>query len=166
MLDQKGNAAVKWFWSPEDFTESKTALGPSEHFKMSHNGEIKNGVLTIMNVQPEDSGVYYCQLNVSWGPGTQLQVFRRVNTAEAVRRSNLKDAMILIQGLLLGAIIVPVLLHLKEAKEKEDAIYEEPEDDHTYEGLEIEHCGLYEDIPALCEPSEAAWEKTETPLEE
>ncbi|KAI4884515.1 hypothetical protein NFI96_020483, partial [Prochilodus magdalenae] len=48
---------------------------------------------------------------------------------------------------------------------KEEAVYEEPEHDHTYEGLEIEHCGdLYEDIRPFCQGTqgpEAAWEVVE-----
>ncbi|KAJ8383478.1 hypothetical protein AAFF_G00219950 [Aldrovandia affinis] len=165
--DWNKSAVIQWFKVLEyHMKKPKHSVVKSDRYKIIQMDELNTGMLKIMNVQPEDSGVYFCQLNGTWGPGTELQVFRKTNPEEAMRRSRLKDTIILIQALLLlAAVLAPLLLCLKQA-EKEDAIYEEPEDEHTYEGLEIEQCGLYEDIPALHQDFEATWEKAESPCED
>ncbi|XP_045924986.1 B-cell antigen receptor complex-associated protein beta chain isoform X2 [Micropterus dolomieu] len=118
--------------------------------------------LRIFNVKTEDSGVYFCKINEEWGPGTELQVVRRLNRKKALHRTKMKDGLIILQGLLLAVCIAALLLRKRKLFEKKDSIYEEPETDHIYEGLAIETCGggLYEELSvyAQADGAEAPWE--------
>lgn len=105
--------------------------------------------ITLYNLEPEDSGVYFCKVDGIFGPGSELQVHRYRDLESAIRRSKMKDAIISLQALLLVIFLLIPRFCYKQQAEREETIYEEPEDDHTYEGLDIEHCGLYEDIPAF-----------------
>ncbi|KAI7796793.1 B-cell antigen receptor complex-associated protein beta chain [Triplophysa rosa] len=127
---------------------------------------IRNASITIKKVDIEDSGVYFCKLNNTMGPGTELQVSRHSDPQSILKRSRIKDIFIFLQGfLLILCVIVPLVLLYKQEK-KEDAVYEEPEVDHTYEGLEIDHCGdIYEDISTLAPGPDAVWE-VESPDQE
>ncbi|KAL1263934.1 hypothetical protein QQF64_004289 [Cirrhinus molitorella] len=90
------------------------------------------------------------------------------NPQTILARSRVKDVIIFMQGFLLFLCIVYPLVQYYKLEKKEDAVYEEPEDDHIYEGLEIEQCGgndLYEDITALARDTDAAWE-VESPDQE
>ncbi|XP_061666049.1 B-cell antigen receptor complex-associated protein beta chain [Syngnathoides biaculeatus] len=125
-----------------------------------------NAFLILHDLRPEDSGVYFCRINETWGGGTQLQVARPVNREQAVHRSNMKDGLMVLQGLML-AFIVTLLLQCnrKMLKSKmKESIYEEPELEHIYEGLTIEGCGggdLYEELAVYAEAgdgAEAPWE--------
>ncbi|KAG5854902.1 hypothetical protein ANANG_G00042870 [Anguilla anguilla] len=167
MQDRSTGFTAKWYKALEYHHEPTDLVDLTDRFRVRKKDNIVNGVMRVNNLQPDDSGVYFCKLNDTWwGPGSGLQVFRKVNAEQAERRSRVKDAMIFIQALLLAAVLIASLvLHLKQTS-KEDAIYEEPEDNHIYEGLGIEHCGLYEDIPAVCQNSDATWDKTESPCEE
>ncbi|KAL2078645.1 hypothetical protein ACEWY4_026330 [Coilia grayii] len=109
----------------------------------------RTGSLALSGLQPEDSGVYFCSFNGTKGPGTAVQVHRPRNIEAAIRRSNMKDAVIFVQAFLLGIFLLVPYFCFKEQREKEEALYEEPDQDHTYEGLDIEQCALYEDIPAF-----------------
>ncbi|XP_072523486.1 B-cell antigen receptor complex-associated protein beta chain [Salminus brasiliensis] len=140
---------VRWF-------KAKTQNGKKNELT------VKMMSLNLTKVNVEHSGFYYCQVDNVYGHGTELQVLRHSNRKAAARRSNMKDFIIFLQAFLLVlCIVLPLLWHYKLGK-KEEAVYEEPEHDHTYEGLEIEHCGdLYEDIRAFSEVPpgpEAAWE--------
>ncbi|KAM8729854.1 B-cell antigen receptor complex-associated protein beta chain [Acanthopagrus schlegelii] len=119
-------------------------------------------ILQIFNPRITDTGVYFCKLNDEWGPGTEVQVTRPVLRDKALYRSNIKDGLIVLQGLLLAVCIAAVLLHKRTMGEKSDSIYEEPETDHIYEGLAIETCGggLYEELSVYAQPegAEAPWE--------
>lgn len=41
-----------------------------------YSGNMK-GQLFIKDVEVKDSGIYYCKVNHTWGPGTELQVFSK-----------------------------------------------------------------------------------------
>ncbi|XP_066521797.1 B-cell antigen receptor complex-associated protein beta chain [Hoplias malabaricus] len=141
----------------------KAHRDPRQQFSGHKSALILNTSLTIPNVEVTDSGIYYCKVKDQYGPGTELQVFRRSDKGSAKWRSNMKDFVIFLQAFfLLLCIVIPLVWHYKLMK-KEEAVYEEPERDHTYEGLEIEHCGgdLYEDIHAYSQANqgpEAEWE--------
>ncbi|XP_058649174.1 B-cell antigen receptor complex-associated protein beta chain isoform X2 [Onychostoma macrolepis] len=181
-------ARVEWF---KDQTEVK--LKNSQRIYIKEKSDTTNASLLISHVETEDSGTYFCKLNSTFGPGTELQVFSRCQFVYAfcllsspvcislsvsspghtdpqtiMRRSKVKDVFIFLQALLLILCIVVPLVQFYRLEKKEDAVYEEPEDDHIYEGLEIEQCGgadLYEDITALARDTDAAWE-VESPDQE
>ncbi|KAJ8264614.1 hypothetical protein GJAV_G00151300 [Gymnothorax javanicus] len=165
MPDEHSHAVAEWF-KAEAHDEDPKKLVITDKIEISANGNVQNGRVKLPNPQPDDSGVYYCKLNDTMGPGTQLQVFRKINAKRAEHRGQLKDALIIILALLLVTLVTFLVVRLKHARNNEDIIYEEPEDNHIYEGLGIEHCGLYEDIPAYSENSEAPWGKDNSPCEE
>ncbi|KAL6094563.1 cd79b [Pungitius sinensis] len=116
----------------------------------------------LQHVRLEDSGLYFCRLNGTWGPGTAVQVARTTDLRQAEHRSKMKDGLIVLQGLLLAVCIAAVLLRKRQMTQMKESIYEEPETDHIYEGLAIESCGgdLYEELSvyAQAEGTEAPWE--------
>uniref|UniRef100_F6QER1 B-cell antigen receptor complex-associated protein beta chain n=2 Tax=Ornithorhynchus anatinus TaxID=9258 RepID=F6QER1_ORNAN len=132
---------------------------------------VKNGsgfLLTVRKIQFEDNGVYYCRLDgasdtgdVLWGCGTELRVMGYSTIAELRRRNTLKDAIIMVQTLLIILFVsVPVFLLLDKDDSKTSL-----EDDHTYEGLDIDHTATYEDIVTL-RTGEVKWTVGEHPGQE
>ncbi|NP_001187166.1 B-cell antigen receptor complex-associated protein beta chain precursor [Ictalurus punctatus] len=165
-----GEAKVTWY-KIDKYDEEKVSNGQMHTVKngrsVQRSGNMK-GHLTIKNVEVQDSGIYYCKMNQTWGRGTELQVFRLSKPKVVEGRNNMKDMIILFQGFLLMLCVIIPLVWYYRLEQKEEAVYEEPERDHTYEGLEIEHCGdLYEDLTAFAqEPdTDAAWE-VESPEQE
>ncbi|XP_058261742.1 B-cell antigen receptor complex-associated protein beta chain isoform X2 [Hemibagrus wyckioides] len=165
-----GQAVVKWY-KIDQYDKKKVEKGDMSEFKNPRSymgsGNMK-GQLFIKNVEVKDSGVYYCKMNSTWGHGTELQVFRLNNRKAAERRNSVKDMIIFFQGFLLMMCIIIPLIWYYRLEQKEEAVYEEPEHDHTYEGLEVEHCGdLYEDLTAFSPnpDAEASWE-IESPEQE
>ncbi|KAK7919344.1 hypothetical protein WMY93_010628 [Mugilogobius chulae] len=123
----------------------------------------ENGILILKDLKLEDQGVYFCKINEEFGPGTELQVARPLNLANVLYRSQVKDGLIILQGLLLAVFIAAFGIRKKSLAVKKDCIYEEPEVDHIYEGLAIETCDggdLYEEISVYAQPegAEAPWE--------
>ncbi|XP_047672875.1 B-cell antigen receptor complex-associated protein beta chain [Tachysurus fulvidraco] len=165
-----GQAVVKWY-KFKTFSKKNNETKNKDEFRnprASNNvGDMKSQLL-IKNVEVEDSGIYYCMMNTTLGPGTELQVFRQGNTEVAEKRNYIKDIIIYFQGFLLLLCIIGPMIWYYKLEHKEEAVYEEPEHDHTYEGLEIEHCGdLYEDLTAFAPApdTDAAWE-IESPEQE
>ncbi|KAM9831217.1 B-cell antigen receptor complex-associated protein beta chain [Neosynchiropus ocellatus] len=130
--------------------------------KTADNGVIKNAVLFLYNLEVEDTGVYFCKVNSTWGYGTGLQVARPLDRNQAAFRSSMKDGFIILQALLLAVCAVAFLHHNRKLLVKHDIEYEEPEVDHIYEGLAIESRSeeLYEELPVYdqMECTEAPWE--------
>lgn len=63
---------VQWYklTSYDQDRRDAVELKAGTSIKLSNNGTIIN----IMNLRVEDSGVYLCKVNDTWGAGTQLQV--------------------------------------------------------------------------------------------
>ncbi|XP_005725910.1 B-cell antigen receptor complex-associated protein beta chain [Pundamilia nyererei] len=151
------NSTVKWFKANkigDEQTPLSTLIDDDIRFQMAY--------LYINNIQMRHSGVYYCKINETQGPGTEVKVFRPVVMEKALYRSNVKDGLIVFQGFLLAVFIAALLLRKQKLWERRDSEYEEPETDHIYEGLAIETCGggLYEELSvyAQAEGAEAPWE--------
>ncbi|XP_062234394.1 uncharacterized protein cd79b [Platichthys flesus] len=144
-----------------DRTKVEVVEGERIRFHVLDKAE-KNSFLNISRVQVEDSGVYFCEMNGTWGPGTQLIVLKTTDLSQAASITKMKDTLIFLQGLLLAATVTAILLRGRTLSEKREIIYEEPETDHIYEGLEIERCdgGLYEELSvyAQADDAEAPWE--------
>ncbi|XP_073346159.1 B-cell antigen receptor complex-associated protein beta chain [Pagrus major] len=158
-------AGVKWYKVNEhDEDEEKRIRINAQRgkFELHDKNLTKDGVLQINDLRATDTGVYFCKMNDTWGPGTEVQVARPILRDKALYRTNMKDGLIVLQGLLLAACIAAALLRKRGMGEKNDSIYEEPETDHIYEGLAIETCGggLYEELSVYAQPegAEAPWE--------
>ncbi|XP_009997625.1 PREDICTED: B-cell antigen receptor complex-associated protein beta chain [Chaetura pelagica] len=122
---------------------------------------------TIFRVHSRDSGIYICgsrNLSVQEQPRpcpTELRVVGHSNLQQIRNRNTLKDAIIIIQSILLVIFIsVPTLLFLDKGEEKKS-----PEEDHTYEGLEVDQMATYEDITPFRDVK-AKWTVGEHPGEE
>uniref|UniRef100_A0A668ASA4 Immunoglobulin domain-containing protein n=1 Tax=Myripristis murdjan TaxID=586833 RepID=A0A668ASA4_9TELE len=120
--------------------------------------------LFIKPLTAEHTGVYYCKLNSTWGSGTEVQVFSKwllFSCANLLRRSKMKDTLIILQGLLL-AICVAALL-LRNQTLVSDKTHSTSLPSTGQDGLAIESCagGLYEDISVYAQPegAEAPWEQ-------
>ncbi|XP_029977783.1 uncharacterized protein cd79b [Sphaeramia orbicularis] len=154
---------AQWFKAPRyDKKEEKTQLFAGGRTVISNFNQTKDAILILTNLQVEDQGVYFCEINGILGPGTEVHVASPVNIGNALYRSQLKDGLMVLQGLLLAFCIAAILLRKQSLLEKKDSLYEEPETDHIYEGLAIESCGvdLYEDLSvyAQADGAEAPWE--------
>uniref|UniRef100_A0A3P9LLV6 CD79b molecule n=1 Tax=Oryzias latipes TaxID=8090 RepID=A0A3P9LLV6_ORYLA len=162
--EQRGKGNVFWYkFDKYDETDvNKYPLKMDERFR-PQNSSSKSVIstLTILNTREEDTGVYFCKADTTWGPGTEIRVVKHIDFNKAQHMSKLKDGLIILQGLLLAVCIAAILLRKHKQFEKSDSMYEEPEMDHIYEGLVIETCGdLYEDLTLYSQPeiAEAPWE--------
>ncbi|KAG7277568.1 hypothetical protein CRUP_013886 [Coryphaenoides rupestris] len=113
-----------------------------------------------------------CELNMTpqvewfWAPDLDLKAEEPVGPVDVPKmeyRSKVKDVLILLQGVMLASCIAALLLRRYTLVKKEEAIYEDPQQDHIYEGLVVETCEgeLYEDISGYIQTggAEATWEK-------
>ncbi|XP_027763951.1 B-cell antigen receptor complex-associated protein beta chain [Empidonax traillii] len=123
--------------------------------------------LTIVRVTYKDSAIYVCdRKNILEKKhlhecGTELRVVGHSSIKQIQNRNTLKDAMIIIQSILLVIFIsIPILLLLDKGEGKKG-----PEEDHTYEGLEVEQMATYEDITPFRDVK-AKWTVGEHPGEE
>uniref|UniRef100_A0A674JXI9 Ig-like domain-containing protein n=1 Tax=Terrapene triunguis TaxID=2587831 RepID=A0A674JXI9_9SAUR len=128
-------------------------------------------MIIFSKIQPEDNGIYLCE-NKSLARdlgrirtcGSELRVIgeMRFSTIEQVqRRNSVKDVIIMIQSILLVIFVsVPMLLLLERGDGKASS-----DEDHTYEGLEIEQTATYEDIAPLRDVK-AKWTIGEHPGQE
>ncbi|XP_074475833.1 uncharacterized protein cd79b [Sebastes fasciatus] len=163
-LSTEKHSEVEWYDADayNVDVQSRRKIMAKKRFTFHHSHLNPNAFLLIRDVVIEDSKVYFCKLNNTWGPGTELQVARPIDVPQAEYRSKMKDALIILQGLILAVCIAAFVLRRRQQMDKKDCIYEEPETDHIYEGLAIETCegGLYEELTvyAEAEGTEAPWE--------
>ncbi|KAM4715190.1 B-cell antigen receptor complex-associated protein beta chain [Anableps anableps] len=158
---QHQQSTVKWY-KADRYDTDKMEIKHHDRIRFESKHKVQNAYLYFNYLKVEDSGVYYCSINDTFGPGTEVQVIRPIDPVKAQYRSQMKDGLIVLQGLLLGVCIGAYLLRKQQLVKDSDSIYEEPETDHIYEGLAIETCGggLYEDLTAYArvEGAEAPWE--------
>lgn len=155
---------MTWFRKQEK--ETPQELSEEEgHISKTHNGSTH--VLTIQNIQYEDNGIYFCKQQCNrdsedaWSCGSELKVLGFSTLEQLKRRNTLKDGIIMIQTLLIILfIIVPIFLLLDKDDSKAGM-----EEDHTYEGLNIDQTATYEDIVTL-RTGEVKWSVGEHPGQE
>ncbi|XP_036124573.1 B-cell antigen receptor complex-associated protein beta chain [Molossus molossus] len=155
---------VTWLWKQDVDSEARELASEPGRILQTHSKT--NATLTIQNVQFQDNGIYICQrkcLNGSFelGCGTELRVMGFSTLAQLKRRNTLKDSIIMIQTLLIILFItVPIFLLLDKDDNKAGM-----EEDHTYEGLNIDQTATYEDIVTL-RTGEVKWSVGEHPGQE
>ncbi|XP_002924557.1 B-cell antigen receptor complex-associated protein beta chain isoform X1 [Ailuropoda melanoleuca] len=160
----KDLGAVSWLRKREMDLEPKPLLLDKGRVMQSQNGSI--ATLTIQGVQFQDNGIYFCEQKCSKGSfskgcGTELRVMGLSTLAQLKRRNTLKDGIIMIQTLLIILfIIVPIFLLLDKDDSKAGM-----DEDHTYEGLNIDQTATYEDIVTL-RTGEVKWSVGEHPGQE
>ncbi|XP_019379120.1 PREDICTED: B-cell antigen receptor complex-associated protein beta chain [Gavialis gangeticus] len=124
--------------------------------------------MTINKIQYEDNGIYLCEnaslagsLELKHRCGSELRVIGFSTIEQVQNRNTMKDAIIMIQSILLVIFVsVPMLLCLDKGDGKDSS-----DEDHTYEGLEIEQTATYEDI-APFRDVKAKWTVGEHPCQE
>ncbi|XP_074080573.1 B-cell antigen receptor complex-associated protein beta chain isoform X2 [Macrotis lagotis] len=158
--------AVTWWLKQEPDLIPRVLLPDNERLLQTTNNTI--ATLTIRNIQFEDNGIYYCEQvcrenpkETSRGCGTELRVMGYSTVAQLKRRNTLKDAIIMIQTLLIIVFITVPIFLLLDKDDSKVAL----EDDHTYEGLEIDQTATYEDIVTL-RTGEVKWSVGEHPGQE
>lgn len=156
--------SVTWFWQQDmDSEPQELAMKPG---RIQQTQGAWNATLTIADIQFQDNGIYFCQHRRSDGSpetgcGSELRVMGFSTLAELKRRNTLKDGIIMIQTLLIILFItVPIFLLLDKDDSKAGM-----EEDHTYEGLNIDQTATYEDIVTL-RTGEVKWSVGEHPGQE
>uniref|UniRef100_A0A8B9TBX2 B-cell antigen receptor complex-associated protein beta chain n=1 Tax=Anas platyrhynchos TaxID=8839 RepID=A0A8B9TBX2_ANAPL len=142
---------------PQSMQWYKTVEGSDQVYVRDQNTSrfSDNGIYACdrKNLKSENKRPHMC--------GTELRVMGHSNIQQIRSRNTLKDAIIIIQSILLVVFIsVPMLLFLDKGEGKES-----PEEDHTYEGLEVEQMATYEDITPFRDVK-AKWTVGEHPGEE
>ncbi|NXL67752.1 CD79B protein, partial [Chordeiles acutipennis] len=157
---------VQWYKIGEDSDD----LYELDYSNSRYSIEVKDKFInfTISRIKYEDNGIYVCgsknltEEEKSHLCGTELRVMSHSNIQQIQNRHTLKDAIIIIQSILLVIFIsVPVILFLDKVSDSKEI----PEEDHTYEGLEVEQMATYEDITPFRDVK-AKWTVGEHPGEE
>lgn len=159
------SGALTWF-RKRGSQQPQELVSEEGRIVQTQNGSVYT--LTIQNIQYEDNGIYFCKQkcdsanhNVTDSCGTELLVLGFSTLDQLKRRNTLKDGIILIQTLLIILfIIVPIFLLLDKDDGKAGM-----EEDHTYEGLNIDQTATYEDIVTL-RTGEVKWSVGEHPGQE
>ncbi|XP_068517064.1 B-cell antigen receptor complex-associated protein beta chain [Anas acuta] len=158
--------SMQWYKTVEGSDQVYVRDQNTSRFSVERTENFIN--FTIFGIRYEDNGVYACDRknlkSENKRPhmcGTELRVMGHSNIQQIRSRNTLKDAIIIIQSILLVVFIsVPMLLFLDKGEGKES-----PEEDHTYEGLEVEQMATYEDITPFRDVK-AKWTVGEHPGEE
>ncbi|NXI25592.1 CD79B protein, partial [Sterrhoptilus dennistouni] len=119
--------------------------------------------LTLFRATSQDSGIYVCdrkglvQKEKLHSCGTELRVMGTSSIQQVQNRNTLKDAIIIIQSILLVIFIsIPILLFLDKASDSASS---------RGDGLEVEQMATYEDITPFRDVK-AKWAVGEHPGEE
>ncbi|NXK91665.1 CD79B protein, partial [Formicarius rufipectus] len=158
---------MQWYKTAENSTDLCGLDVGNSYYSIKSTGTFIN--LTIIRTTYNDSGIYVCDrknlLKKSnlHACGTELRVVGHSNIKQIQNRNTLKDAIIIIQSILLVIFIsIPILLLLDKVSGSGKKC---PEEDHTYEGLEVEQMATYEDITPFRDVK-AKWTVGEHPGEE
>ncbi|XP_075027333.1 B-cell antigen receptor complex-associated protein beta chain [Calonectris borealis] len=157
--------SMQWYKVAEDSDDFYELDRNTSRYSIERKYKFIN--FTIFRITYEDNGIYVCDsknlTEKKWPHlcGTELRVMGHSNIQQIQSRNTLKDAIIIIQSILLVIFIsVPMLLFLDKGEGKESL-----EEDHTYEGLEVEQMATYEDITPFRDVK-AKWTVGEHPGEE
>ncbi|NWU12315.1 CD79B protein, partial [Cephalopterus ornatus] len=157
---------MQWYKTAEDSEDIYGLDENTPQYTINRTDTFIN--LTIFSVTYEDSAIYVCdrknilEKKYLHACGTELRVMGHSSIKQIQNRNTLKDAIIIIQSILLVIFIsIPILLLLDKVSDSKKS----PEEDHTYEGLEVEQMATYEDITPFRDVK-AKWTVGEHPGEE
>ncbi|XP_061446546.1 B-cell antigen receptor complex-associated protein beta chain isoform X2 [Rhineura floridana] len=139
----------------------------SSRVQVTRNGSLL--MMHIKSIQHIDNGIYFCETEYNKNKnlqqqscGTQLKVMGVSKFEQVQKRNTLKDAIIVVQSILLVLFLsVPVFLTLGKGDIKDAS-----DEDHTYEGLAVELADTYEDIGTYQDKVTDKWDFGENPCEE
>ncbi|NXY25256.1 CD79B protein, partial [Atrichornis clamosus] len=157
---------MQWYKTAENSSDFSVLDQSSSHYSVERTNTSIN--LTLFRAAYEDCGIYVCDRRGLVAKeklhscGTELRVMGTSSIKQVQNRNTLKDAIIIIQSILLVIFIsIPILIFLDKASGGKKS----PEEDHTYEGLEVEQMATYEDITPFRDVK-AKWTVGEHPGEE
>ncbi|NXO45302.1 CD79B protein, partial [Locustella ochotensis] len=157
---------MQWYKTAEDRNDLSVLDQNMPSYSIERTNASIN--LTLFRVSFQDNGIYVCdkrglmKKEELHSCGTELRVMGTSSIHQIQNRNTLKDAIIIIQSILLVIFIsIPILLFLDKASDNKKS----PEEDHTYEGLEVEQMATYEDITPFRDVK-AKWAVGEHPGEE
>ncbi|NXM69902.1 CD79B protein, partial [Serilophus lunatus] len=157
---------LQWYKIKEDSEGFDYLDQNTSHYSINRTDIFIN--FTIFKVTYKDSGIYVCdkknilQKSHLHSCGTEIRVMGHSSIKQVQNRQTLKDAIIIIQSILLVIFIsIPILLLLDKVSDSKKT----PEEDHTYEGLEVDQMATYEDITPFRDVK-AKWTVGEHPGEE
>ncbi|KAM4622477.1 B-cell antigen receptor complex-associated protein beta chain isoform 2-T2 [Discoglossus pictus] len=148
-----GNISVKWFIKHSNGSFNKYIESSDPDFHAEIFVSKCYSTLKLSKIHQKNNGVYFCKFNMGRGDsgpecGSELRVLDCGKPDVVKARNTLKDAIIIIQTLLIILFTTGPALLLWEMKRRSVTL-----EDHTYEGLEIDHTATYEDILAVRIPS-------------
>ncbi|NXU25322.1 CD79B protein, partial [Thalassarche chlororhynchos] len=163
--------SVQWYKMAEDSDDVYELDRSTSRYSIERKDKFIN--FTIFRITYKDNGIYVCDSKNLTAEkrqphlcGTELRVMGHSNIQQIQSRNTLKDAIIIIQSILLVIFIsVPMLLFLDKVSDSVSSSKESLEEDHTYEGLEVEQMATYEDITPFRDVK-AKWTVGEHPGEE
>ncbi|NXW89035.1 CD79B protein, partial [Alopecoenas beccarii] len=165
--------SMQWYKTEEDSDEILELDHNTSRYHIERKPSFIN--LTIFRINYEDNGIYVCDsknLTVEkkrpHSCGTELRVIGHSNIQQIQNRNTLKDAIIIIQSILLVIFIsVPVLIFLDKVSDGTSGM--SPHRVSTSfllaQGLAVEQMATYEDITPFRDVK-AKWTVGEHPGEE
>ncbi|NWR60288.1 CD79B protein, partial [Bucorvus abyssinicus] len=162
---QEANS-MQWYKTAEDSKDIYDLDHNTSHYSIERKDNFIN--LTIFRITYEDNGIYVCDSkNLTAAElhscGTELRVMSHNNIQQIQSRNTLKDAIIIIQSILLVVFIsVPMLLLLDKVS---DRVSSSRDVLSFAAGLEVEQMATYEDITPFRDVK-AKWTVGEHPGEE
>ncbi|NXT29232.1 CD79B protein, partial [Syrrhaptes paradoxus] len=159
--------SMQWYKTTVDGSDFHELDHGSSRYSMETMDKYIN--FTISRVAYEDNGIYVCDSKNLKAEkkrphlcGTELRVIGYSNIHQIQSRNTLKDAIIIIQSILLIIFIsIPMLLFLDKVSDGTSSSRDVPSSD----GLEVEQMATYEDITPFRDVK-AKWTVGEHPGEE
>ncbi|NXD87673.1 CD79B protein, partial [Halcyon senegalensis] len=160
---------MQWYKMTEDSEEFYKLDRNTSRYSIERKDNFIN--FTIFRIAFEDNGIYVCdRKNLTEEKkrphmcGTELRVMGHGNIQQVQNRNTLKDAIIIIQSILLVIFVsVPILLFLDKVSDGILSSGNVPS--FTTAGLEVEQMATYEDITPFRD-MKAKWTVGEHPGEE
>ncbi|NXT59028.1 CD79B protein, partial [Pluvianellus socialis] len=163
----KDPQSMQWYKVVDDSEDLYELDNSSSRYSIERKDKFIN--FTIFRITYEDNGIYVCDSKNLTGQkkrpnlcGTELRVMGHSNSQQIQSRNTLKDAIIIIQSILLVIFIsVPMLLFLDKpwSPSRVSTSFFLPQ------GLEVEQMATYEDITPFRD-MKAKWTVGEHPGEE
>ncbi|NXF53213.1 CD79B protein, partial [Oceanites oceanicus] len=161
--------SMQWYKTVEDSDDLYELDRNTSRYSIERKDNFIN--FTIFRITYEDNGIYVCdRKNLTAEKkrphlcGTELRVMGHSNIQQIQSRNTLKDAIIIIQSILLVIFIsVPMLLFLDKVSDSISSSGDVPS--FATAGLEVEQMATYEDITPFRDVK-AKWTVGEHPGEE
>ncbi|NXC19394.1 CD79B protein, partial [Corythaeola cristata] len=163
--------SMQWYKTSEDSDDLYELDRNTSHYSIERKDNFIN--FTIFRINYKDNGIYVCDSKNLTAEkkqphlcGTELRVMSHNNIQQIQSRNTLKDAIIIIQSILLVIFIsVPMLLFLDKVSDSPWSPSRVSTSFFLVQGLEVDQMATYEDITPFRDVK-AKWTVGEHPGEE